>query len=82
MQASAEHRTLDRFSLPRHTVKAGVRFMDEVGKGFEGFIQEFADMFRSGNHDVAEIAHQYLRGLMQAERRNMERMVVIPSTEL
>jgi hypothetical protein len=48
--------------------------MEELGKDFEGFTHEFADLFRSGNHNVAAVAHQYIRGLMQAERRNMERM--------
>jgi SRSO17 transposase len=74
MQASAEHTALDRFYLPRHTLEAGVQFMDEVGKDFEGFTQEFADLFRSGRHNVVQVAHQYIRGLMQAEKRNMGRM--------
>lgn len=73
MQA-AELMALDRFSLPRHTVLAGVRFMEEVGRDFEGFTEEFADLFRSGKHNVVSAAHQYMRGLMQAEKRNMERM--------
>jgi SRSO17 transposase len=39
-------------------------------------------VFRSGNHSVVETAQQYLCGLMQAERRNMERMVeAVPDSD-
>ncbi len=39
-------------------------------------------MLRSGNHSVAETAQQYLCGLMQAEKRNMERMVeAVPDSD-
>ena len=40
------------------------------------------DVLRSGNHSVAETAQQYLCGLMQAEKRNMERMVeAVPDSD-
>ena len=39
-------------------------------------------MLRSGNHSVVETAQQYLCGLMQAEKRNMERMVeAVPESD-
>lgn len=39
-------------------------------------------MFRSGHHNVVEPAQQYLCGLMQAEKRNMERMVeAVPDSD-
>jgi len=39
-------------------------------------------MFRSGNHGVAATARQYLCGLMQADKRNMERMAeAVPDSD-
>lgn len=38
------------------------------------FTAQFAGLFQSGKHCVVETAKQYLCGLVQAEKRNMERM--------
>jgi SRSO17 transposase len=49
---------------------------------FERFSAGFAELFRSGHRSVAEPAQQYLCGLMQAEKRNMERMVeAVPDSD-
>jgi SRSO17 transposase len=46
------------------------------------FGESFAELFRSGHHNVVEPARQYLCGLMQAEKRNMERMVeAVPDSD-
>jgi hypothetical protein len=42
----------------------------------------YSDRFRSGNHDVSKQSRSYLRGLIQPEKRNMERIVeVVPDTD-
>ena len=45
-----------------------------MGADYQGFAQPFSECFHSGNHCVVKTAQQYLCGLMQAEKRNMERM--------
>ena len=56
--------------------------LEELGETFGNFGKEYAELFRSGNHDVVEPAQQYLRGLMQADKRNMERMVeAVPDSD-
>jgi len=46
------------------------------------FGDEFGELFRSGNHGVVKTAQQYLCGLMQAEKRNMERMAeAVPDSD-
>jgi SRSO17 transposase len=45
-----------------------------LGGRYQKFSHSFDALFRSGNHSVAATAQQYLCGLMQAEKRNMERM--------
>jgi len=53
-----------------------------LGGRFGRFSDGFADAFRSGNHSVVETAQQYLCGLMQSEKRNMERMVeAVPDSD-
>ena len=43
---------------------------------------DFGELFRSGNHSVVKAAQQYLCGLMQAEKRNMERMAeAVPESD-
>lgn len=43
---------------------------------------EFGELFCSGNHSVAKTAQQYLCGLMQSEKRNMERMAeAVPDSD-
>ena len=49
---------------------------------YEGFGDDFGELFRSGNHSVVKTAQQYLCGLMQAEKRNMERMAeAVPESD-
>ena len=49
---------------------------------FGRFGRSFRDLFRSGNHCVAATAQQYLCGLMQADKRNMERMAeAVPDSD-
>jgi SRSO17 transposase len=46
------------------------------------FGDKFGELFRSGNHSVVKTAQQYLCGLMQAEKRNMERMAeAVPDSD-
>lgn len=46
------------------------------------FSDAFEKLFRSGNHNVVKTAQQYLCGLMQAEKRNMERMAeAVPDSD-
>jgi SRSO17 transposase len=49
-------------------------FIDSLCRAFASFTEQFADLFWSGKHCVVETAQQYMSGLVQAERRNMERM--------
>jgi SRSO17 transposase len=50
--------------------------------GYRQFSQPFHELFRSGNHNVLSTAQQYLCGLMQAEKRNMERMAeAVPDSD-
>jgi SRSO17 transposase len=49
---------------------------------YERFGDCFDELFRSGNHTVTQTAQQYLCGLMQAEKRNMERMAeAVPDSD-
>ncbi len=49
---------------------------------YRQFGDEFGELLRSGNHSVVKTAQQYLRGLMQAEKRNMERMAeAVPDSD-
>ncbi|WP_341328927.1 IS701 family transposase [Methylotuvimicrobium sp. KM2] len=42
----------------------------------------FQDLFRSGNHNVFKQAGHYIKGLFQADKRNMERMAeVVPDSD-
>jgi SRSO17 transposase len=57
-------------------------FIDALCKGFANFVEQFAHLFQSGNHCVAETAQQYVCGLVQAEKRNMERMAeAVPESD-
>jgi len=45
-------------------------------------VAAFDDLFRSGRHNVFTQATQYVKGLFQAEKRNMERMAeVVPEAD-
>jgi SRSO17 transposase len=53
-----------------------------LGGRYQEFSHSFDALFRSGNHCVAATAQQYLCGLMQAEKRNMERMAeAVPDSD-
>ena len=53
-----------------------------MGGDYQGFASPYSEGFRSGNHSVAQTAQQYLFGLMQSEKRNMERMVeAVPDSD-
>ena len=46
------------------------------------FNKRYRPYFRSGNHDVSRQASDYLCGLMQSQKRNMERMAeIVPETD-
>jgi hypothetical protein len=56
--------------------------LEELGETFGRFEDEYGRLFCSGNHNVARTAQQYLCGLMQADKRNMERMVeAVPDSD-
>jgi SRSO17 transposase len=53
-----------------------------VGQRFLEFCDGFASHFQLRTRDVATTATQYLSGLMQARRKNMERMAeVVPESD-
>jgi SRSO17 transposase len=53
-----------------------------LGATYGRFSEDFDEVFRSGNHNVTRTAQQYLCGLMQAEKRNMERMAeAVPDSD-
>jgi hypothetical protein len=45
-----------------------------LGITYERLGEEFDDLFRPVNHNVAHTAQQNLCGLMRAQKRNMERV--------
>lgn len=56
--------------------------LEELGETFGRFGDRYGELFRSGNHNLARAAQQYLCGLMQADKRNMERMVeAVPDSD-
>jgi hypothetical protein len=62
---------------PKLDPKDGIhhdKSLEELGVTYGRFGDGFDELFRSGNHNVTQTAQQYLCGLMQAEKRNMERM--------
>jgi SRSO17 transposase len=53
-----------------------------LGADYQRFAQPFSERFRSGNHCVVSTAQQYLCGLIQADKRNMERMAeAVPDSD-
>jgi SRSO17 transposase len=53
-----------------------------VGQRFQTFAERFAPHFQRGTRSVAPQAQNYLQGLMQASRKNMERMEeVVPDCD-
>jgi len=56
--------------------------VEEMGQRFQKFTERFATHFRRGTRSVSLQAQMYLQGLMQASRKNMERMEeVVPKCE-
>jgi SRSO17 transposase len=53
-----------------------------LGAVYRRLARPFAELFESGNHCVVETAQQYLCGLIQADKRNMERMAeAVPDSD-
>ena len=56
--------------------------LEELGDTFGQFGDRYGELFSSGNHNVVGAAQQYLCGLIQADKRNMERMVeAVPDSD-
>jgi len=56
--------------------------LDGLAEHFGKVTEGWEDLFQSGNHNVAHTAQQYVRGLVQAEKRNMERMTeAVPDSD-
>jgi SRSO17 transposase len=55
-------------------VTANEKKLKGVAERFAKFHKEFSPFFQTQTRNNAEIAGQYLNGLIQAEKRNMERM--------
>ena len=72
-------------NLPKQTLKDGIQrgiFLEGLEGTFGQLGRKYGDLLQSGNHSVVGIAQQYLQGLMQADRRNMERMVeAVPDSD-
>jgi SRSO17 transposase len=70
---------------PKLDPKDGIhhdKTLEELGATYGRFGDGFDELFRSGNHSVTQTAQQYLCGLMQAEKRNMERMAeAVPDSD-
>jgi SRSO17 transposase len=57
-------------------------FLSSIGGRLQGFSRAFARHFRSGSANSSKYADQYIRGLMQARKKNMERMAeVVPDAD-
>jgi SRSO17 transposase len=53
-----------------------------MGKRFTAFIDRYSNRFRFKAHEITTQANQYLCGLMQSEKKNMERMAeVVPDSD-
>ena len=51
-------------------------------KGIERCVDQYAAHFKAHKRNVSHRAHQYLKGLLQASQRNMEKMAeVVPQTD-
>ena len=61
----------------------GVALLEGMALRFAAFCRRFAHHFRSRTRDCATVSKQYLSGLLQAGKKNMERMeeVVLNSDE-
>jgi SRSO17 transposase len=70
---------------PQPTSNAGSTaepFIDALCQAFVNFTAQFAVFFQSGKHNVVETAKHYVCGLVQADKRNMERMAeAVPGSD-
>jgi SRSO17 transposase len=58
------------------------QFIDDLCKAFTSFTAQFTDLFWSGPYCVLEAAKQYVCGLVQAEKRNMDRIAeAVPDSD-
>jgi hypothetical protein len=55
-------------------VTANEKKLKGVAERFAKFHKEFSPFFQTQTRNNAEIAGQYLNGLIQAKKKNMERM--------
>ena len=54
----------------------------DIAEDFVLFIRRYSDYFTVSTRSVAATAEQYLQGLMQSDKRNMERMAeVVPDSD-
>ncbi len=56
--------------------------LEDLGDTYGNFGCAFSELFSAGNYSVVKAVRQYLCGLMQAEKRNMERMAeAVPDSD-
>lgn len=71
--------TDDRFIK---TIAGGVTLLKGMANRFVAYCDQFAHHFRNRTHEGAVVSKQYLCGLMQATKKNMERMEeVVPNSD-
>ena len=64
------------------TISDEPRALASMGERFLGFCDRFAGHFHSRTRQVVTQSRQYLCGLMQTPRKNMERMAeVVPESD-
>lgn len=68
------HRRAGRGESQESHMTANEKHLKGVAERFSKFHSEFARFFQTRTRDSSEIAGQYLSGLVQAPRKNMERM--------
>jgi hypothetical protein len=60
----------------------GTTLLKGMAKRFVGFCKRFGHHFKSRTHDSSTVARHYLSGLLQASKKNMERMEeVVPNSD-
>jgi SRSO17 transposase len=80
-QSSPAARSRPPQAMP-DAVSRGEPFIDALCEAFVNFTAQFAALFQSGKHNVVETAEHYISGLVQAGKRNMERMAeAIPGSD-
>jgi SRSO17 transposase len=67
---------------PKPQPKTGTQFTDEMVNGLKEHIRGYSEHFRVRGDDHSDVAEHYVLGLIQADKRNMERMIeVVPNSE-